>query len=453
MKKFFMILSIVILTLIPIIPMQTYARLALIVNPAQNTFTINGDTYILENKSLIQGNTVFVPLREVLTKIGYSVQWDESAYAVVCDGDGKNIIMIVSRDRINVNSKMHNVTHAPFFHNDVLYISTEVLQKSTDLAVEIAEFVPTKFDSGISKTIIGDEMRTQTTRAYGSIFVSGTRAMESIVLTHISDYASLISQASAQLPNCNVYNMIVPTGTEYYGEKVKSIIGDVTSLYDKLDPSVIPINVFEELDKHKDENIYFRTDHHWTQRGAYFAYQKFLEYSHRSLPPLSQFPVEKKTYTGSMANFLAQTPYGAVMRNNPDEIEYFKPIVKTSATVYNDKWLKDKSRGVSVVSASGGYLGYIGGDAPVTVIKSSCYSDKKLLIVKESFGNALATWAVNNYSEIYVIDPRYFNNKKHPNSFKLTDFYELTKFDDVLFINYPGGVSSDDFRNGLLKML
>ncbi len=454
MKKFFMIIAVVLLALIPIVPMQqTYAKLVMIINPAENTFTINGDTYILKNKTITDGRSVFVPLREVYTNIGYGVEWDADANAVVCTGDGNQIIMIVSKDRINVNSKMINVKIAPFFYESNLYISTEILQKSTGLDVQTVGFTPGRYDNGIDNTVIDDSLRTQTVRAKGSILISGTRAMESIVISGSDDYASIVSQAAAMLPGRTVYNMVVPTGAEYYAEKGYSIKDSVSQLYKKLDPQVVAINVFDALDEHKGENIYFRTDHHWTQRGAYYAYKKMLEFSHRELPSLSEFPIQTKSYVGSMASFLSGTAYAQLIKDNPDEIEYFTPIAQTSAEVYNDMWLTQKARNVSVVSASGGYLGFIGGDAPVTAIKTNCESDKKLLILKESYGNALATWAVNNYREIYVVDPRYFNNEKHPNSFKLADFCNYKNIDDILFINYPGGVSSADYRNGLRKML
>lgn len=454
MKKFFMIAAIILLVIIPVVPMQeTLARLVMIINPAANTFTINGDTYKLENKTVTDGRNVFVPLREVFTDIGYKIEWDADANAAVCTGDGNQIILIVAKDRINVNSKMHNVKIAPFYNEGNLYISTEILQKSTGLEVQLTDFTPQRYNSGIDSTVIDDSLRVQTVRANGSILFSGSRAMEAISIIGSDDYASIVSQAAALLPDCNVYNMIVPTGTEYYAEPGYSIKDSVSSLYSKLDPQVIAINVFDALNEHKGENIYFRTDHHWTQRGAYYAYQKMLDFSHRTLPPLSQFPVQKKSFVGSMSGFLSGTGYAQILKDNPDEIEYFSPIMETSASVYNDMWLTQKARDVSVVSASGGYLGFIGGDAPITAIKTNCESDKKLLILKESYGNALATWAVNNYREIYVVDPRYFNTSKNPNTFRLLDFCNYKKVDDVLFINYPGGVSSMDYRNGLRRML
>ncbi len=454
MKRYVMIFAIVLLIIVPLVPIQqTYAKLVMIVNPTENTFTINGDTYKIENTAITDGRTVFVPLREIFTKIGYSVEWDEAANAVVCTGDGNTIIMIINKDRINVNAKMLNVKIAPFFNNDVLYISTEILQKSTGLDILLSDFTPGRYKTGINETFIDDSTRMQTTHAYGTIRISGTRAMEAIAITDTDDYTMLISQAAALLPDCNVYSMLVPTGTEYYGEREYSIKNDIDKIYSELDENVIPVNVFGILNEHKGENIYFRTDHHWTQRGAYYGYKKMLEHSHRELPPITDFGVQKKAYVGSMANFLSKTPYAQIMRNNPDEIEYYMPNAKTSATVYNDRWLTQKARDVSVVSASGGYLGYIGGDSPLTVIKTDCEADRRLLIVKESYGNALATWAVNNYREIYVVDPRHFNTKNNPNSFNLLDFYNYKHFDDVLFINYPGGISSPDFRNGIRKML
>ena len=453
-KRYLMIFSILLLTMIPIIPIeQTYAQLVLKLDPTENSFTINNNSYTLENKIFIDGKNVFIPLREVFTKIGYKVEWDGDANAVVCTGDGRQIIMILSKDRININSKMYNVNIAPFSHNDTVYISTDVLKKSTGLAIELINFTPGRYNTGIDQTVIDDSLRSATVQGYGSIRVAGTRAMEALTLVGTDDYAALISQTAAMLPDCTVYNMIVPTGAEYYAEADRGIKDKVSALYQKFDPSVVPINVFGALEEHKGENIYFRTDHHWTQRGAYYAYKKLLEYSHREIAPLSDFPVEKKSFVGSFANFLSNTAYGGIIRSNPDEIEYFMPTVNTTATVYSDRWLTNKMRDVSVVAPINGYLGFIGGDAPVTVIKTDCEADRKLVIVKESYGNTIATWAVNNYREIYVVDPRHFNSRSNPNSFKLADFYNYTHFDDILFINYPGGASSPDFRNGIRKML
>ena len=97
------------------------------------------------------------------------------------------------------------------------------------------------------------------------------------------------------------------------------------------------------------------------------------------------------------------------------------------------------------------YSAFIGGDNPVTVFKTNVDNGKKICIIKDSYGNAFSAWALNNYSVVYIIDPRHVNGLYGfgGGEFKIDEFYRYTEFDDLVIINYPASVESQGFRYAL----
>ena len=86
------------------------------------------------------------------------------------------------------------------------------------------------------------------------------------------------------------------------------------------------------------------------------------------------------------------------------------PEYATVGTVYSDMNMTVMQRKVNAVSTStASYMAFIGGDGPVTAFFTDAPSDEVCVIIKESYGNAFATWALNDYKAVYVIDPRKFN--------------------------------------------
>ncbi len=71
---------------------------------------------------------------------------------------------------------------------------------------------------------------------------------------------------------------------------------------------------------------------------------------------------------------------------------------------------------------------------------------KKVVVIKESYGNAFAPLLTQNYSEVYVIDPRYFNGN-------LNDFIKEHEIKDVIFINNMVAVGSQSRVDELKKLL
>ena len=88
----------------------------------------------------------------------------------------------------------------------------------------------------------------------------------------------IVKAVADSIPDVNVYNMLVPTSAEFYAPlgMYPNQITPIREVYRNLSDRVTPVNVYDALREHCGEKIYFFTDHHWTQRGAYYAYKEFI---------------------------------------------------------------------------------------------------------------------------------------------------------------------------------
>ncbi len=319
-----------------------------------------------------------------------------------------------------------------------------------------SDFVGEGVDFGVEgNTEVKDNHSSDNDASFkGSVLISGTRAMEVFMNSSAmtDGYASLVNKTSQSMPDgVKFYSMIVPTSVEFYGTKtystgVYSQKDAIDSAYSKINDSVTKIDVYSSLDKVTDEYIYFRTDHHWTARGAYQGYLAFCNATQQTPVKLEELESGKITdFVGS----LYKASNADVLKNNPDYVEYFKTRVDVKATVYSDSQMKDGKPCYVVaraVNSDNKYLAFIGGDQPLEKIETSNKNGKKILVIKESFGNALVPFLCDNYEEVYVLDPRKTN-------FDLPEFVEKQGIGEVLMINYSFAMANKTFSESLYSMI
>ncbi len=288
-----------------------------------------------------------------------------------------------------------------------------------------------------------------------SILIANKRAMELFGYNQsiLSKYASLVNNIAKSVGNnANVYSLIAPTSIEFYGTKQyrtgsHSQRDAIEKIYGMLDSNVKTVDAYSVLAKNTDKYIYFKTDHHWTARGAYCAYTAFCNKKNIVPKALEDYADQGRIPGDFLGTLYAQTK-SEVLAKNPDYVEFFKPE-NVEGKIYSSPEMTDPMNFYVVarnVNSSNKYLAFIAGDQPLEKITTQNKNDKKIIVLKESYGNAFVPFLCNDYEEIYVLDPRKL-------TFNLNDFVVKNSIDDVLLINYAFGMSNPIYTKALGEMV
>lgn len=231
-----------------------------------------------------------------------------------------------------------------------------------------------------------------------------------------------------------MYSMIAPLASEYYTPanysdftlNQKEYFDDIAS---RLDKGITSVDIDTVLAGHVEEPIYCRTDHHWMPLGAYYASQAFANAAGVDFKDLSTYKAEKiEGFVGTMYAFSG----GDInIKNDPEDFIYYVPdnysSVKTDFydTSFNYDYTGSYFKQVGDPQ-SNAYLTFFGGDEQVVKIRTDVKNGRKLIVIKDSYGNAEPGFYMNSFEEIYIVDMRYFN-------VNLVDFIDQMGITDVLF--------------------
>lgn len=264
-------------------------------------------------------------------------------------------------------------------------------------------------------------------------------------------YAELISKYKTALgDDVNVYNMVVPTSAEFYLPKKfrrfsASEKDAIDHIYSSYTADVIPIDAYSEIAAHTDEYIYLRTDHHWSQRGAYYAYAAFCKALGQTPPDIdNDEDYETLTKDGFVGSLFTYTN-DYTLQNSPEVFTYYKPRSEYTTYYYNYDTLEEKGTGplfYETVSGKNCYGMFIGADAIHTKIVTSQNTGRKICVFKESYGNAFVPFLVDSFDEIYVIDIRYFGRNA-------VEYIKEMGITDVLFINNAFAANTNSLIDGI----
>ncbi len=283
-------------------------------------------------------------------------------------------------------------------------------------------------------------------------------------------YARFVVQTALDLgERAQVYALVTPMSYAYgVSDEVRAELGasdcrasiqwmyNAISAYGEqagVQAPVITIDAYAALEAHRDEYIFFRTDHHWTALGAHYASRAFLDVVGRDYPALEAYTKHEFTgFTGSLAGHTkGENP---ALENNPDTIYAYE-----SPTINDDAITITKTDGTGFVadiinkdaatafSKSQRYRCFVDGDYPLSVVHNPAVGDgSAILIIKESYGNAFIPMLVDSYEYVYAIDYRFWRTMSIPD---LVDTYDI---DTVLFLNNPVATSADYNMNCLEKV-
>jgi len=244
-------------------------------------------------------------------------------------------------------------------------------------------------------------------------------------------YADLLNKYKEMVGDkVNIYNMSIPLASAFYMPKnlqddVTEQHGCITHIGDHLS-NVKNIDAFEAIGRHGNEYVYSRTDHHWQPLGAYYAAQAFCKEAGVPFPDLSTY--EKCHIDDFLGSMYMYTDYAEDLAAYPDTFWYYKPSNEYTTTYYNGSFQNGYDGDLFFDWAEGAscYSAILGGDMNIAEIKTDVDNDRVLVIIKDSYGNALVPFFVGSFSKIYVTDFRYVD-------VKMKDFFEEVGATDVLF--------------------
>lgn len=284
------------------------------------------------------------------------------------------------------------------------------------------------------------------------------RAFE--ICGYIDDVATLYAQtvnkvADTLAGKVNVYSLIIPTS---YGimvpDDIKAQFSDFTDqgvtinqVYEKMTSNVIPVKVYNNLMQHRDEYLYFRTDHHWNGIGAYYAYEVFCKT--KGLTPYTLEQRAEHQYEGFLGTLykLSSNDPGLMPADTVYAYSPYSPSV--SMTFYSSDGSATDWPVISDVTdwaSSSKYNTFAGGDNPLTVFNNPDVTDGSVcVIVKESYGNALLPYLADHYSTVYEIDYRYWSGN-------IIDYVNEVGADDLIFANNMMMISTGILVGDLAKV-
>ena len=211
--------------------------------------------------------------------------------------------------------------------------------------------------------------------------------------------------------NADVHVMMVPTKSWVLREKLPAFAPHYKeqkfydALQQKLENEDVLISVEPVLDAHKEEEIYYRTDHHWTTLGAWYAYEQYTKAVGGDL----QRAQGKKKFRCISKDFYGTTYAKINYARQADKIEIYEPADKLRV-VYNMGEKKTKTLyDVSFLKTADQYSVFTGGNQAVLEITGGIKNGKTLLLIKDSFANSILPFLAEDYEKLVVVDLRQLN--------------------------------------------
>lgn len=180
------------------------------------------------------------------------------------------------------------------------------------------------------------------------------------------------------------------------------------------------------IDNKGDKQLYYKTDHHWTSYGAYLAYEQICKTMNLSATPESAF--DKEYIEGFYGTSYASSGYWL---NDSDTIEVWHSKNLNGITVEIDDGAGTQTYNTMFFSEQFAsydkYNGFLNGNHSVVKIKNTASKGGRLLVIKDSFAHCLVPFLAENYSEIIMVDLRYYKRS-------IVDFMAENEIDEVLLM-------------------
>lgn len=198
-------------------------------------------------------------------------------------------------------------------------------------------------------------------------------------------------------------------------------------------PEGVWFNSSEVLEQHKEEEIYYRTDHHWETLGAFYVFEQWA--ADRKLGQVSEEDYAITTIAEDFEGTVASKVGTEVKQDtieiyeHKDQVPYLLTYNQTDdirSTVYQEHVLDSKDK----------YSYFYGGNYGLVEADMENNTGRKLLVIKDSYAHCFVPFTYQLFDEVDMLDLRYFNQK-------LSQYIEEGNYTDILFLYNASGFAED----------
>ncbi len=213
----------------------------------------------------------------------------------------------------------------------------------------------------------------------------------------------------------------------------------LSRIYSYLGGRVQVIPVYKTLREHREEYLYYRTDHHWTTLGAWYAFLQANQVMGLEADlKMNAYPVTNR-FKGTLASRSGyQVPSDTISVFWPEDEEQlvvtYVEEQKKSASLYASKKLEGRDK----------YGVFLDGNHPIVRIRTMAESQRTLLLLKDSYANCFVPFLTSSFREIVLVDPRYYYGN-------LNTLFKEQEFTDILVLYNLNTFLEDDVLHFVLE--
>lgn len=244
-------------------------------------------------------------------------------------------------------------------------------------------------------------------REFHGVYLCGDRLIHKIEDASRAEQNIAYLQKLTELTDIPVYLGLIPTAAEVYRDQLPAGAENFDqAAYLKKVRESVPDAVWADMEKWMDGasgvSLFYRTDHHWTSAGAWHGYAALMEAMGEPFEPLGTPETVSENFYGTLYSS------SGVHWLAPDTIERY--VSGESVTVENFE--KGETHGLyvdSFLEEKDKYASFLGGNTPLYIIRNpAAASEEKLLVVRDSYSDAMAPFLSQYFAEIHLVDLRYY---------------------------------------------
>jgi len=264
----------------------------------------------------------------------------------------------------------------------------------------------------------------------------------------VDENVKAINGLIAKYKYVNSYFVLVPNASDILSEKLPEhapVVKQhsyISDFYSSLDKSIKTVDLQNTFNSKNYEDIFYRTDHHWTSTGAYYAFSDLAKIMKLKLTDdyYDKILISDSFY-GTLASKVGYYDgpgdkiQAYIPKYSKDEVivSYVEEKVK-SPSLYDSSKLDTKNQ----------YEVFLKGNHPLVKIKTTTQNRRTLLVVKDSYANCFIQFLTPHFSNIILLDPRYY----YQDIYELMDGEEVT---DMLFLYNANTFFNDSFLASVLN--